>query len=258
MGYKEITKIEVRLAGLFDTVASFREGLFIGNETWLLSLDAVKHAKKVLQLASADEHRKTFSLTNIISKGGEQYFLPGVHSDIGGGYADGEVESQVIFKGSPQDAELDMKRLMEAGWYLAGQIHKEDFYSTPAGPHGMAMKPVVTSSHLHVARPKLPTAYCIIPLKIMAEFLKSDGIELNDKYQNKIDQIDNSPELKFIHDRVMAEYTSATTADYWISRNDPWLKYARNRYLHFSAHYESIGMGPLFYNGKRTRKQYDG
>jgi len=61
MGYKRIAKVEVRLAGLFDTVASFREGLFLGNETWLLSLDAVQHAGQVLHLASADEHRSNFS-----------------------------------------------------------------------------------------------------------------------------------------------------------------------------------------------------
>ena len=40
--------------------------------------------------ASAEEHRMHLSLHNINSAKakGEQYFLPGVHSDIGGGYLD--------------------------------------------------------------------------------------------------------------------------------------------------------------------------
>jgi len=252
LGYKAISKVEIRLAGLFDTVASFREGLFIGNETWLLSLDAVQHAKKVLHLASADEHRSNFSLTNIASKGGDQYFLPGVHSDIGGGYTDGEAESQVIFKGSPEDAEIDMKRLIDAGWYVKGQITKKDYY----GDSETAL--VATYSELSVSRPGLPTAYSIIPLKIMARFLMSDGVKLNDKYQNKIDKITKTEKLSNLDDRISAEYTAAKTPDYWINKNDPWLRAARNQFFHFSAHYTSVGMGPRFKGGKRTRKIYDG
>ena len=225
---------------------------YSGNETWLLSLDAVQHAKKVLHLASADEHRANFSLTNINSKGGDQYFLPGVHSDIGGGYTEGEEESQVIFKGSTADAELDMNRLIEAGWYLKGQITKKDYYGDSE------TELVTTYSELSVSRPGLPTTYSIIPLKIMAKFLISDGVALNDKYQDKIAKIAKNGSLKNLDDKISAEYTSATTPDYWINKNDPWLKAARNQFFHFSAHYSSVGMGPRFKDGKRTRKLYDG
>lgn len=261
LGYKAITKVEVRLAGLFDTVASFREGLFLGNETWLLDLDAVQHAKKVLHLASADEHRKNFSLTNINSSGnGDQYFLPGVHSDIGGGYTDGEDESLVIFKGTSDEAKVEKQRLIEkTGWYLEGQIETidyEDFDDMEYEFDDMKF------SELRVTRTNLPTAYSIIPLKIMAKFLTNDGIVLNNKYKTKISTIEKINKLKELDKKISADYTKATTPEYWINKNDElkdkWLRDARNQFFHFSAHYSSTGMGPRFDDGKRKRKIYDG
>ena len=147
-----------------------------------------------------------------------------------------------------------MDRLMKAGWYLEGQIIKQD-HTDYAGPRGTVR---TISSTLSVTRPGLPTAYCLIPLKIMAQFLMKDGVVLINDYQDKIAKISENDTLRMIDDKIMAEYSRATTPEYWLERNDPWLKDARNRFFHFSAHYNSTGMGPRFKDGQRKRKQYDG
>jgi hypothetical protein len=87
-----VKDVKVRLAGLYDTVASF--GKDHDDDTAQLGLNATKMAGKTLQLGAADEHRKNFSLTDISSAGekGTEKFLPGVHSDIGGGYVDHDEE----------------------------------------------------------------------------------------------------------------------------------------------------------------------
>lgn len=92
----------------------------------------------------------------------------------------------------------------------------------------------------------------------MAKLLINDGIVLNNKYKRKISKIDDIDKLKEIDKKINAEYTSATTSNYWIIKDHPWLKEARNQFFHFSAHYSSTGMGPRFHEGKRKRKIYNG
>ncbi len=64
-----------------------------------LKLNAIQHAKDVVHLTAADEHRKKFSLTDIRSAGGKgrEICLPGVHADIGGSYRDGPGEDPWVF-----------------------------------------------------------------------------------------------------------------------------------------------------------------
>ncbi|MGS0528327.1 phospholipase effector Tle1 domain-containing protein [Zobellia nedashkovskayae] len=68
---------QVRFIGLFDSVAS--HGFVQHNDAVDLGLDSVKHAKHTFHLASADEHRTKFSLTDIRSAGSRVYksFYPG-------------------------------------------------------------------------------------------------------------------------------------------------------------------------------------
>ena len=96
--------IKIHFVGLYDTVSTYgvlKTALGIGSSNTIsLNLDAITHAKQVIQLAAADEHREYFSLTNIRSarSNGREIFLPGVHSDIGGGYRDAGSEKQIIYE----------------------------------------------------------------------------------------------------------------------------------------------------------------
>ena len=85
----EIASITISYAGLFDTVSSL--GLNISNgkndNVKELGLDAIKAVEHVFHICAADEFRKNFDLTNINSAGakGKEIFIPGSHTDIGGG-----------------------------------------------------------------------------------------------------------------------------------------------------------------------------
>ena len=93
----EIGKIVFNFVGLYDTVSS--HGVNHNNDVKDLKLDAIKKAKMVFQLSSADEYRENFDLTNIESAGlkGLELTLPGVHSDIGGSYIKNALERSVVY-----------------------------------------------------------------------------------------------------------------------------------------------------------------
>jgi len=151
LGYKiEESAVEIGFAGLYDTVLSYMASQKFKSSNNKLEQTAVKYAKKSLHLAAAEEHRKDFPLHNIKgAPGGEEYFLPGVHSDVGGSYnkanedlleqqeaaykdafiagdsviEDGRVymlasdESLVINKGKADEIFEDMEYLAKQGWY---------------------------------------------------------------------------------------------------------------------------------------------
>ncbi|MCF6336676.1 MAG: DUF2235 domain-containing protein [Gammaproteobacteria bacterium] len=122
-----VKKIDIDFAGLFDTVASHGviPLLLSLPNTRSLNLDAIREAKKIIHLVAAEEHRKNFSLTNIKSAGGngQEFYLPGVHSDIGGGYRDEAAEDGVIYKTRrTEEATAERERLIAAGWYTANEI----------------------------------------------------------------------------------------------------------------------------------------
>lgn len=102
-------EIEIRGAGLFDTVSSYeprtRTGLIgsavshnFENDVRELHLNEIKQATYVLHLTAMDEQRENFSLTTIDSalaaaakdkrKTVLEIAMPGMHSDVGGSYRD--------------------------------------------------------------------------------------------------------------------------------------------------------------------------
>ena len=88
------TKISVKFLGLYDTVASITLNLSDSNYTnnvkdyFLYSTDKADYT---LHLTAIDEYRKNFGLVDIqssINSGkGTEIFMPGCHTDIGGGRA---------------------------------------------------------------------------------------------------------------------------------------------------------------------------
>lgn len=127
-----VNNVVVKYVGLYDTVASY--GVIHDNNTSQLHLDSIAIAEKVVQLAAAEEHRLNFRLTNISSaKNGLQIFLPGAHSDVGGGYVHNSMEENIHILDfdnsssltSTQEAAFDreIKWLIESGWYSRDEIH---------------------------------------------------------------------------------------------------------------------------------------
>lgn len=229
-----VEKVEVLFIGLFDTVASF--GVIHSNDTAELSLDAVKNARKVVQLTAADEHRKNFRLTNIRKAGdkGLELFLPGVHSDIGGGYVDNyeEVDLQILdlddnsihdeARNHRRDRfEREKKWLIEHGWCLPEEIQAVNFWN-----------------ELKVTRRNISNKYARIPLRLMARLTtdQSDGISFPECEEQALPS-----ELSAIAAKInsYADRKSVSKAEDWIE--DSLVKAIRHKYFHFSAMYGTYG-----------------
>lgn len=247
-------QVVCKFVGLFDTVASY--GLLVhSNDTRELQLDAVRHAAKVVQLAAAEEHRENFRLTNIASAGakGEEYFLPGVHSDIGGGYNMTETEDLLLFHGglAHLDAlERDRRWLIAAGWFRAeGELIVSKSAVTLHG------KRVVRSNH-----------YSRIPLKLMAEFARKEGVHIGQGLERKhaLPQGDAAKDLHAADAaiRAMIAAKGGKTPATWFkadpSEDPAWHQRLRHEHLHFSARYNGIGHAPewsraVLFGGVRQR-----
>ena len=231
----EIRSLVVRYTGLYDTVAS--SGVVHSNDTRELGLDAVRYSLHVLQLAADDEHRANFRLTNINSKGSLEKFLPGVHSDIGGGYTDKSDEDVRLNYTitNLNDLENDRDFLIEQGWYLPGEITISKLWGTLTGK-----------------RKGLSYTYSFIPLHIMTEYALDKQVEFRKSEITGPYPI--PPELSNTKKRL-DKYVAGNVGK--MSFDDPtdraMLEILRNRYFHFSAKYNSIGMGPNIENGVRKR-----
>jgi Uncharacterized alpha/beta hydrolase domain (DUF2235) len=132
-GYSETRadQIKINFAGLYDTVVSVNASQL--TPKWLANntrdQKAVKEAKFTLHLAAADEHRLDFPLHRITSAAKDkkaEFFLPGVHSDVGGSYnlanekliGDKPIEDATILiaEGDIEDLEKKKHSLRGQGW----------------------------------------------------------------------------------------------------------------------------------------------
>lgn len=249
---RPIRAIEIYFAGLFDTVASHGAIPLLLSlpNTKSLKLHAVREAKKVIHLVAAEEHRKYFSLTDIASAGGKglELFLPGVHSDIGGGYRDEASEGRyvnaqgqkkgkvmVVYKTRyAKKAAAERDRLIASGWYRADEITLKHIRQGRRS----------SSIHLEVTRRNIRHHYSRIPLHIMTRYARESGIDVKSKLDRDEDIPDTlSPIQQHIEAYIARVGNSSTEADW--QHNDEILRKLRRSYLHFSAQY-STGMKPRF------------
>jgi hypothetical protein len=224
-----VEKIEIHAVGLFDTVSAL--GLpKDDSDVEELKLDAVREAKAVLQLAAAEEYRRCFSLTNIDSAGGKgrQIYLPGAHSDVGGGYVEGDNESKEILKGA--NAPAIAAFLRRFGWSREGEVIYRD------GQLGYGYK---QGEYVAIHRQGISQEYSFLPLRIMADFATEQGLLIVSDLYSTYDPVNLPGEVRA---RIEAYATkkSPSAASDWQS-DDPALCALRSDFLHFSAK-ESAGM----------------
>ena len=283
-GYIVITT-KVCFAGLYDTVSTYASGITDAieihrghaNNVRALNLCAVKEAEEALHLVAADEHRFHFSLTDIRSaiaaSTGKQYFLPGAHSDIGGGYRAGGSENQhllgytdlgdALLQGghaSAQEIENDLRQLIAAGWYrvrVAGRkdeisVENNDFYMTD----GRGKMHLVERRTLVAERNNIGNGYSQIPLHIMARHACGKGLILGARF-GKDEAV--PAELSDVQKRIDSYVagTSKSRVTDW-QHNEPWLRKLRHDYLHFSARMKTGHDPRINDNKQRTRMTYDG
>ena len=151
-----LTKKEVRMLGIYDTVASIgilRDPLntAVSNAIKIndnvefskycksqyhdrnvddFGLYATTNAKDVIHFCALDENRVNFSLTDIessiVSGNGTEIFLPGCHTDIGGGASLGQDDLKVINKEASNSSEVfgSLLQKVKNAKALADQVKK--------------------------------------------------------------------------------------------------------------------------------------
>lgn len=244
----QVNSLRILFAGLFDTVASY--GFAHYDDTKQLKLDSIASAEKILHLCAAEEHRVNFRLTNIKSAAshGKEVFLPGVHSDIGGGYLDKDSESVTLYY-SPDKRKVQKERawMLSQGWYEEGETEitpprrhfEQDIYYTLVGE-----------------RDSISHKYSYIPLQIMARYAGETGIKFDKKLKTKY----NIPKELSSWYKELNSYVDKGVSwpEDWINRKDSAMKALRHGYLHFSAIDGSIAHKPEWSGDKRERVIQDG
>jgi hypothetical protein len=238
-----VDKIQVKFVGLYDTVVSY-----LGPSD--LHLDFLSNAERVVQLAAAEEHRKHFPLTDILSAGkkGLQIFLPGAHSDVGGGYNDNadavEEELQILdldrlFGLSEADNaafKREIRWLLALGWYSEKEING-----------------IGAWNELTVTRLGISNKYSYVPLQLMGRLAAESGVTISDDLAS----VYNIPEA--LNEAMIAidAYANSISAKQeshfndWFESKSEMMKDLRHRFLHFSACYGAKGGAhvPRFSNG---------
>jgi hypothetical protein len=141
--------VQFDFLGLFDTVASVGIGntfgnsslgrMFDGHSGWADAEDSLRIPDKVnrcLHLVSAHELRRSFPLDSISIDGNlpdrcEEIVLPGVHSDVGGGYCPCEQGRGTDEKGDDMLARIPLLMMYKAA-RLNGVPLKLEFANEPA------------------------------------------------------------------------------------------------------------------------------
>ena len=253
-GY-DVRRVEVCFAGLYDTVSS--HGIVYSNDVGDLKLRSVALAKRTVQLAAAEEHRKNFSLTDITSAGrkkGLQVFLPGVHSDIGGGYKPNGSENGmgVYYSLSEHDAESERRRLINAGWYRDNEINVVCFPAPASGLGGGGFDQYV----IEVNRSGINNTYSLVPFNLMADHAVENGISLSSEVK-----AEKVPAALSTVDQEIRSYVqkqgNRSRAEDWLGDDKSWHRALRHDYLHFSARLE-FAHNPRFKEYRRFRKTYHG
>ena len=238
-----VNDVKFRFAGLYDTVASY--GVIHRNDTAELRLTAVSSVDQTIQIAAAEEHRANFRLTNINSASGERSFevyLPGVHSDIGGGYRSPASASLLLWtesslRGTSHSSEegrmrRELRWFRTQGWFTGAG-------NTLNGGHiDVFPNRVFYVMGAHTIR---SNGYCMIPLNMMADYSNEQDLRFA-----------NCPSVPGALSRVnsrLRAYAASKRANGssvpgdWFHRTSAHglnLVTLRANWLHFSAHYQDL------------------
>lgn len=254
----KLKSITVDFLGLYDTVSSIG-GLSVDSyannvEDYGLHSPSMDKVLNAFQLCAMDEFREHFGLTdlgNACTKGSNaEIFIPGCHSDVGGGYktkqygftldADGiGFPEQAIHKPSDTLLPLNKDNLLKLGWYT-----EQDSCWLE---HFPAINPIF--HRINVLR-NIESGYSNIPLTMMKNRAVSKLGRQSFKDISQLCPIDN----KFAawSNDLLSLASSASGRNWYYpggSYSSNSYKLLRN-YLHFSST-ESLGFTPSYYNGKQ-------
>lgn len=210
-----------------------------------LRLNAISAVDQTIQIAAAEEHRANFRLTNINSASGDNSFevyLPGVHSDIGGGYRSQSSASLLLWKESSlrgtshisEESRMrgELRWFRTQGWFTGSG-------NRLIGDHvDVFPNRVFYVMGAHTIR---SNGYCMIPLNMMADYSGEQDL----RFAN-CPSVPGS--LSGVNSRLRAYAASKRARDTsapgdWFHRTSAHglnLVNLRANWLHFSAHYQDL------------------
>ena len=262
-------KKTLEYVGIFDTVSSV-----VLNDARDLHLYAVEKAKRMLHLCAMDEFRCKFELTDASSAFGQglELFLPGCHTDVGGGTSIGVDDwkdigtSKALFckwgrSDSKEHGDVNVYTLIDMGWLphnakelgLIGKTFSDG--DKEVEKYGALYRNA--GSEIQIKKYVKP-GYTNIPLNLMYEDATKNGLLFNtipSPYQVPTDL--SSLYSKWKNDLGL-------TGQQFVAVTDDEYRKLRQEYLHYSG-----DRGVKFWNnvthkdtssGYRiiTRKIYDG
>lgn len=249
--------LKVRFLGIYDTVSSYSKNFSatpnFHNDVEELGLNDIGKAQTVIHFVAENEHRENFDLTNVHI--GIEKIFPGVHCDVGGAYEDGTETWEEVETSWTTTTKLKNLRsqLIADAWYKEDQLKiVTGFYHSLTGTRDLVKR------------------YSYIPLHFMAEYGVQKTVPLTiKKLTDETYSISEDPLLIRVKDRLRS-YAMENGKQYTFKRykevenayggaSIPEQKYAdyqaemkeqddlrilRNKYLHWSARREGIGMDP--------------
>tara|TARA_Y100000589_G_scaffold295191_1_gene301346 strand:+ start:2942 stop:5023 length:2082 start_codon:yes stop_codon:yes gene_type:complete len=271
--------VDIRFVGLFDSVAAIVNpaagDLSAHNNRnhpvkLYLDPDKVGHA---VHLTAVHEHRRNFALNSLRSHDGSvpdnfrEIALPGVHSDIGGGYGDSQREDVLLSPGLPiprdrlrwpdktlqwDNLEAKRKQIEAEGWigpYSLPVRQSEQLQAWPKdqGPEGPARLEIVTRRYDHPAPDgrmelvlrmlrQVRGEYSQVALRLMHRLATDSGAPLHDVDTRKTDNT-LPEELNPILQHIVEQVEQGSDVPSLPTEHEHLLL---QRYIHYSAHYNGI------------------
>lgn len=257
-------QIKVRFLGIFDTVSSYSKYISAMpnfNDVDELHLNEIGRAQTVIHFIAENEHRQNFSLTKVTM--GKEKSFPGVHSDVGGSYDTGpEVKEELETTWTNRNnLEVFKRKLIEQAWYKDNELEitggfayfalkgtrkliKKEYSYIPL--HYMAQYAKIANNPINTTKVE-QTKYSISDDALLVRvkgYLKDYVMGNGQPYTFKpLDQLDQKYAGAKIPERKYADYQKE-------KQQQEDLRILRNKYLHWSARKEGIGMDPNA-DGKR-------
>jgi type VI secretion system secreted protein VgrG len=239
----------INFIGLFDTVAAIvdvsRDDFSpANNDNPGVNLYLPSGcARKVLQLAARDEQRENFAL-NSVAPQHQEIRLPGVHSDLGGGYRPRMTEkllispprSVLVTLGRPlersnawRETQMAIRQLEQRGLPGEGEIKPVHKYFATAGQHGNSsqnQRAIVAASIKREVRGELSRVY----LRIMRALAVKHEVPFKEIPDNTSFAIPS--DLQAITEKITAVVMGQGER---LSRTEE--QHLHARYIHLSAHW---------------------
>jgi hypothetical protein len=249
--------VQLKVIGLFDTVAAVAGLLDMGSVRDSTNSQVNLYlppgcAQQVLHLVARDEQRRNFALNSITPQWPREILLPGVHSDIGGGYHPQIREKVLVTRprrcvvscGTPKEstsawiqAQADLQALDAGHWLdpedslasLQVECAEEDT-TRLRGRCSLGLKSVVAACCL---RRQVFGHLALVSLRVMHALACDEGVPFAPiGGQHELQLL---PELFDINAKLIRY---ARGADYELDAREE--RMLRHRYIHRSAHWHSL------------------